>query len=208
MSALRGMFSSSGRRATYTTDTADTTYMGDEYRLLSGNNSNQRIPWHHDDRWWVRWPAFLALSFWHGVVNAFTTLRMSARRVALQVARAWRYVSPYLLGDFVHLFLVFALLGILSGFQRSTPTLTFAWNCLALPGLDAFLNSSAEHFIWLLPEAMLEVRSEILPNLLTLIVSQFVENSLPLLLIDLSLGSQQYTFKILTLLSHSSWVAW
>lgn len=71
----------------------------------------------------------------------------------------------------MHLFLVFAVLGILSWIKRWSLTLIFVLNLLALPGLDALLNSSAERVFRLLPESLLELRSDILPNLLTLIVS-------------------------------------
>lgn len=77
----------------------------------------------------------------------------------------------------MHLFLVFAVLGILFEIKRWSPMLTFALNLLALPGLDAFLNSSAELVFQLLPESLLDIRSDILPNLLTLIVSPLIKTT-------------------------------
>lgn len=147
------------------------TYMGDEHGTLYGSNLNQR-PWlYQDDRWWIRWPACFVLWIWHATLFAFMSARLGFLGIGVQTLRIWRYVAPFVLGDVMHLFLVFAVLGILSWIKRWSLTLIFVLNLLALPGLDALLNSSAERVFRLLPESLLELRSDILPNLLTLIVS-------------------------------------
>jgi hypothetical protein len=150
---------------------APVNYMGDEFRPHFENSANQAPPWHHDDRWWIRYPARLALSPWRGLVRISASVARTSRHASLRVANAWVHVSPYLLADLTHLFCVFAPLGMLSGFRKWSPSLTFVLNCLALPGLDALLNSSSELLGLSFPNVMGRVILLILPSALTLIVS-------------------------------------